>query len=91
MSAPRCGLTLERMASAGRAPSLAPRSVPATSVPVPKTVPFLVGGIVLGLFAVLLIKGAEHGPAEDFGWVLLAVAVLVAAAGVLDGLRHRDA
>jgi small neutral amino acid transporter SnatA (MarC family) len=84
---PKCGATLIRPDHEEKPPSLAP----ATDEPVavPRTVPFIVGGIVLALFGTLLTYAAERGPAEVFGFVLIALAVVLVLVGLADAVRRR--
>jgi hypothetical protein len=84
---PKCGAALSRPDHAEKPPSLAP----ATDEPVrvSRTVPFVTGGIVLGLFGRLLSYAAERGPAEVFGYVLMALAVVIVLVGLADAVRRR--
>ncbi len=84
---PRCGATLARSQHEEKPPSLAP--TPDQLVQVSRTVPFVTGGIVLGLFGRLLSYAAERGPAEVFGFVLMGLGVVVVLAGLADGVRRR--
>ena len=51
--------------------------------------PFVAGGIVLGLFGWLLSYAAERGPAEVFGFVLIGAAVVTVLVGLADAVRGR--
>ena len=51
--------------------------------------PFIAGGIVLALFGTLLTYAAERGPAEVFGFVLIALAVVLVLVGLADAVRRR--
>jgi hypothetical protein len=84
---PKCGAGLSRPDHAEKPPSLAP----ATDEPVrvSRTVPFVTGGIVLGLFGRLLSYAAERGPAEVFGYVLMGLAVVIVLVGLADAVRSR--
>ena len=81
---PHCGSPVG--GATGKVRSLAPQR-PAP-VDVAKLKPFLFGAAVVLLFAVLLIHTAVSGPAEIFGWLLLAGAVALAGVGLLDGVRR---
>ena len=85
---PKCGASLARPDHEERPPSLAPD--PDTVVRVSRTVPFVTGGIVLGLFGRLLTYAAERGPAEVFGFVLMALGLVIVLAGLADAFRRRD-
>ena len=84
---PRCGGALDRPDHEEKPPSLAP--APVEPIRVSRTVPFVAGGIVLGLFGWLLSYAAERGPAEVFGFVLIGAAVVIILVGLADAGRGR--
>jgi hypothetical protein len=84
---PKCGSQLAHAETDEKPPSLAP--TPDEPVRVPRTVPFVVGGIVLGLWGRLLVHAAERGPAEDFGYVLMAAGLVVIVLGFADAVQRR--
>jgi hypothetical protein len=84
---PKCGGTLGRPDHEEKPPSLAPGTD--APVQVSRTVPFVTGGIVLGLFGRLLSYAAERGPAEVFGFVLMGLGVVIVLAGLADAVRRR--
>ncbi|RLV49336.1 hypothetical protein D9V37_12410 [Nocardioides mangrovicus] len=81
---PACGAQLG--GAVGRNPSLAPAQ---PAVRAPRTVPFIVGAVVLALFGGLLNYAAEQGAAEDFSYVLILAAIALLVLGVVDGFRRR--
>lgn len=81
---PHCGGPVP--GATGKVHSLAPQRP--DPVDVPKLKPFLFGGLVLVLFGLLLTLTAEQGPAEVFGWVMLAGGLVVAGVGIYDGVRR---
>ena len=83
---PRCGSQLPP--THVKAPPLAPTVNQRVSVPL--AVPFVVSGVVLVLFGALLTYAAERGPAEVFGWLLLAAGVVVGGVGLADAVRRRS-
>ena len=84
---PKCGGALSPPEHEQKPPSLAPATV--EPITVPRTVPFVAGGIVLGLFGRLLSYAAERGPAEVFGFVLMGLAVVLVLVGLADAVRRR--
>jgi NADH pyrophosphatase NudC (nudix superfamily) len=84
---PKCGSQLAPAEAAEKPPSLAPHTD--EPVRVPRTVPFVVGGIILGLWGRLLVHAAERGPAEVFGYVLMAVGLVVVGLGFADAVQRR--
>jgi len=84
---PKCGGALSRPDHVEKPPSLAPTTV--EPVTVSRTVPFVAGGIVLGMFGRLLSYAAERGPAEIFGLVLMGLAVVLVLVGLADAVRRR--
>ena len=84
---PRCGSQLNSAAAHLRTPPLAPAVDQQVSVPL--TLPFAVGGVILLLFGGVLTFAAERGPAEVFGWLLLAAGVVLMLVGVVDAVRRR--
>ncbi len=84
---PKCGSQLTPAETHEKAPSLAPASD--ERVRVPRTVPFVVGGIILGLWGRLLSHAAEHGPAEIFGFVLMSAGLVLVVLGFADAIQRR--
>jgi hypothetical protein len=84
---PKCGSQLAATETHERPPSLAPTSD--EPVRVPRTVPFVVGGIILGLWGRLLVHAAEHGPAEVFGYVLMTAGLVLVVLGLADAVQRR--
>lgn len=84
---PRCGSQLGMAAAHPKPPTLAPAVDQQVSVPL--VLPFAVGGVILLLFGALLTYAADRGPAEVFGWLLLAAGVVVVLVGVADAVRRR--
>lgn len=84
---PKCGSRLAPAETHQKAPSLVPTTDP--PVRVPRTVPFVVGGIVLGLWGRLLVHAAERGPAEVFGWGLMAAGLVFVVLGLVDAVQRR--
>ena len=84
---PKCGSQLSPAETDQKPPSLAPTTE--ESVRVPRTVPFVVGGIVLGLWGKLLVHAAERGLAEVFGYGLMAAGLVVVLLGLADAVQRR--
>ena len=84
---PKCGSQLAAAGTHEKPPSLAPTTD--EPVRVPRTVPFVVGGIILGIWGRLLVHAAERGPAEVFGYVLMAVGLVLVVSGFADAVKRR--
>ena len=85
---PQCSSALRPPGSRGRSRPRWHRR-PSNQVTVSRTVPFVAGGIMLGMLGRLLAYAAERGPAEVFGLVLMGLAVVIVLVGLADAVRRR--
>jgi hypothetical protein len=82
---PACGATLPTPTETTKPGSLSPDR---PTVVVPRTIPFIIGAVILVAFGTLLNKAAERGPAEYFSYLLLAGAAVLLVLAALDAVRR---
>ena len=84
---PKCGGALDRPEHEERPPSLAPATV--EPIRVSRTVPFVAGGIVLGLFGVAAVVRRRARAGRLFGFAPIGAAVVTVLVGLADAGRGR--